>query len=214
MQNINENKLRRAILRRNDQAYIRGKVALRFLLLFIAGVFVGGALFYSSRTDRSVLSIDTVIKHFNSIFVGCETFSDNLLTVLVLSEFEIRYLFLIFISGFTYFCFIASGFMMLGRGFLLGFSSSCLIYLHNNDPDVITREIVGGFIAFHVISSLILICLSVSAYIFSFDFRTIKRNHFVLRRAPIAYKYVFALILALGGLLMNNFLYCLYFYIL
>ena len=214
MQNINENKLRRAILRRNDQAYIRGKVALRFLILFIVGVFVGGALFYSSHTDRSALSIETVSKHFDSIFIGCETFSDNLLTALVLSEFEIRYLFLIFISGFTYFCFVASGFMMLGRGFLLGFSSSCIMYLHGNAPNIITSEMVGGFIAFHVISSLILICLSVSAYIFSFDFRTIKRNHFVLRRAPITYKYVFALILALGGLLMNNFLYCLYFYIL
>ena len=214
MQGINETKIKRSITRRNDISYIRGTISIRFLILFIIGIIIGGVVFSSSYIDRSALDAATVKMHFDSIFVGCETISDSLLTVLLLSELEIRYLFLIFISGFTYFCFIASGFMMLGRGFLLGFSSSCLIYLHVDSPETITRGAVVGFVIFNVIASFILIYLSVSAYIFSFDFRAIKRNHFVLRRAPIIYKYAFSLVLSLGGLLMNNLIYCIYFYFL
>ena len=214
MQGVNENKLRRVIALRNNQSYIRCIVLLKFLIFLIVGIILGGAFFYSSYVNKQTLDVSAIEGHFKSIFVGCETFSEGLLTVLVLSEPEIRYLFLIFVSGVTYFCFIASGLLMLGRGFLLGFSSSILIYLRLDQNGVINNRILIAYLAFNVISSLILISLSAAAYIFSFDFRTIKKNHFVLRRAPIIYKYSFSLILSLGGLLINNFLYCLFFYLL
>ena len=210
MQGISEHKLQKRILVRNDPGYIRAKVTFKFLLLFGLGMLLGGAFFRSEYVDRSALDVSLIEKHFDSVFVGCETFSDNLMTALVLSKVEIRYLILIFISGFTYFCFIASGFMMLGRGFLVGFSTSCLVYLGRLYPETVGADAIGGFVIFHTLSSVILICLSVSAYIFSFDFRGIKRNHYVLRRAPTIYNYAFALILALGGLLMNGFFYCIF----
>ena len=214
MQELNENKLRRSIKIKNTTSYIRGTVALKFLVFLIIGIIIGGAFFGSPYIDKSSFNTDAIDKHFESVFVDCETFSEMLLTVLILSELEIRYLFLIFISGFTYFCFVASGFMMLGRGFMFGFSSSCIIFMYSEASSSVTGAVLVSYLLFNVISLFILISLSVAAYIFSFDFRKIKRNHFVLRRAPIIYKYSFSLIIALGALLINNFMYCLCFYIL
>ena len=208
MQGINERRFQRAISLRNDPAYIRARVAFRFLLLFGIGILLGGELFRSEYIDRSLLDASFIEKHFESIFVGCETFFDKMLTSLVLSKAEISYLILIFISGFTYFCFIASGLMILVRGFLIGFSTSYLVYLYRLYFEAVERYEVVGFVAYQIVSSIILICLSVSAYIFSFDFRD-KRNNFALLRSPIIFGYVFAFIIMLGGLLMNSFLYCL-----
>lgn len=209
MQGIDEQRLQRSISVRNDPNYIKAKVTFRFLLLFGLGMLLGGELFRSGYVDRSALDVSFIKNHFESIFVGSETFSDKLLTALILSEVEIRYLFLIFISGFTYFCVVASGFMMLARGFLVGFSTSCLIYLYRVYFEAVDRYEVIIFVAFQIVSSIILICLSVSAYIFSFDFSSIKRNNYVLRRSPVIYHYVFSFIITLGGLLINSFLYCL-----
>lgn len=213
MQGVNENKLRNSIKLKNTKLYIRGTVVLKFLFFLLVGIFLGGMFFHSQYVDKIELDCSIADVHFGSIFVGCETFSECLFSVIMLSELEIRYLILIFISGFTYFCFIASAFMMIGRGFLLGFSLSYLIYIYLYCSSTITRSVLIAYLLFNVISSFILIFLSVASYTFSFDFRAIKRNHFVLRRAPIIYKYSFSLIIALGGLLLNKFFYCVYFYI-
>ena len=210
MQVINEEKLKRSIRIKNKNSYVRGIVDLKFLLFLVVGIVIGGGFFHSSYVDRSAVDFGIIYGHFSGIFVGCETFSEKLMTVLVVSEMDIGYLFLIFISGFTYFCSIASGLMMLGRGFMLGIASSCLIYASKGLTDLGAATML--YTVFSVISVLILISLSTSAYIFSFDFSTIKRNRYVLRRAPIIYKYSFSLILSLGGLIINNFLYCICFY--
>ena len=214
MQGVNENKLRRAITLRNNQTYVRGVVTLKFLIFLILGIILGVAFFNTSYVDKSAIDIIAIKRHFEGIFVGCETFSEVLLTVLMLSELEIRYLFLIFVSGFTYFCFIVSGLMLFGKGFLFGGALSALAYLSRDPRAYVSGRVIVAYLIFNLISSLILISMSASAYIFSFDFSTIKRNHFVLRRAPIIYKYSFSLILSLGGLIINNFLYCLFFYLL
>lgn len=194
---------------KNNNSYITGIVFLKFLLFLIAGVILGGAFFYSPYVDKESIDFSVINRHFDSVFVDCETVSDKLMTVLILSELEIRYLFLLFVSGFTYFCFIAAGGLMIARGFLLGFSSSSVMFAFS-----VRREIVIAYLLFSIVSSLILVYLSASAYIFSFDFSEIKRNHTVLRRSPVVYKYFFSLILSMGGLLINNFLYCLLIFLL
>ena len=207
MQAISENKFKKIIERKNSAAYIRFKIIVKFSFLFIIGFGLGLGFFNTIVDDRSV-DIDTISKHFDSIFVNCETISDYLITMLAASRSDIRHLLFIFISGFTYFCFIASGAIIFSRGLLMGFSSAYIIYAFEVNSQAVTPFMVIIYILSNIISSAILIHISVLAYIFSFDFRAIKRNNSILRRASITYRYSFFLILSLSGILINNLIYC------
>lgn len=208
MQNVIETKFKKLIAKRNLKSYIKAKVIVRFSSLFLIGLAIGYALFFTGGYLEKNLDALIVLEHFDSIFVGSETVSDYLLTMLMASKNDIRHLMFVFISGFTYFCFFASGAIVFSRGALLGFSSSYLIYVYRLNPDIISNKMLVLFMASNIISAVLLIYLSSISYIFSFDFRAIKRNHSVLRRAPVAYKYAFSFILTLGGLLINNLTYC------
>ena len=103
MQIENENRIRRSIVIKNSPIYVKLHVAFRFLIFLALGIVVGGIFFRSQYVNKEMLDARMITDHFDSVFVLCETFYDGFLTVLVLSENEIRFLFLIFISGFTYF---------------------------------------------------------------------------------------------------------------
>ena len=207
MHALTENKIQKLITRRNSNTYIRCKIALRFSVLFIIG-FALGIAFFNYATSKENLDLGIISKHFLSIFVNCDTISDYLITMLAASEGGIRHLLFIFISGFTYFCFLASATIIFSRGVLLGFSLAYMVYAHGVIPGEVSIAIIILYLVAHLVSAILMVHLATVSYIFSFDFRAIKRNHSVLRRAPITYRYSFAFILALGGILINNLLYC------
>ncbi len=209
MQNISETKFKKIIGRRNTLTYINYKVAVRFIVLFIVGLSLGIVAFFSEYRIDGTFDYGVLNDHFESIFVKCETISDYSVSILFASEKDIRYIIFIFISGFTYFCFIASGAIVFSKGFIVGFASAYIVLVKKISPDLFPDIFVLIFIFINLTISAIIIHLATKGYIFSYEFRAIKKNHSILRRAPITYRYIASLILALGGILIFNLLYCL-----
>ncbi len=197
----------RIISRRNTERYKKYKVTSRFIVLFILGLTIGVSYAFVSF-DTTLCNIEAVTKHSASIFSECRQLSDYSLDILKASRNDIRYLFYIFIAGFTYFCFLAAGLIVFSKGLIFGYSMTHLLLLMRHFPEIITFAFL--FILYSYITSVIVIMLSSVAYSFSFEFRAIKRNRSVLRRAPITYHFIFSLIWSLSGLLTVNMLYCLF----
>ncbi len=213
-ENAAERKFSRIISRRNTEQYKKYKVTSKFIVLFIFGIAIGISYawftFNTMTYDRNIY-INAIKNHFDSIFSECNTLSDYSLNILKASRNDIRYLFYIFIGGFTYFCFFAAGLIVFSKGLIVGYSATCLFCLSNWLDGMISFKLL--FILYSFVTSVIVIGLSSVAYSFSFEFRAIKRNRSVLMRAPIAYRFIFSLIWSLGGLLTVNMLYCLFVYI-
>lgn len=199
------------ISRRNTERYKKYKVSSRFTALFILGVAIGISYAIVSFNTKPH-DINAIARHSASIFSDCSQLSDYSLDILKASRNDIRYLFYIFISGFTYFCFLASGLIVFSKGMIFGYSAAYLLLLAHHFPKINTFTFL--FILYSGITSVIVITLSSVAYLFSYEFRAIKRNRSVLMRAPITYRFIFSLIWSLGGLLTANMLYCFFVHLL
>ena len=207
--NTAEQKFSKIISRRNTYQYKKYKVSSKFVALFIIGLAFG--ISYSLTTlleDASLCEAYayTIKKHFDNIFSKCISLSDYSLDVLKSSMNDIRYLFYVFVGGFTYFCFYAAGLIVFAKGLTVGYATASLILLSQRYASMI--PFTALFIIYGLVSSSVIVGMSSVAYLFSFEFRAIKRNRSVLRRAPIAYRFVFSLLLSLGGIITVNFLYC------
>lgn len=209
MQQTLENKFTSMIAKRNSPKYISKKSRLSFSLLFLVG-FAAGILVFSFGISDGYISVcpDYINKHFSSIFVECDTFSGYISHLLKVSGNDLKHLLLVFVSGFTYFCFIAVSAISFAKGFTLSFSVSYMIAASSSIDTV--DVCIGPALFFFVklITSIILINLSVRSYIFSYDFRSIKQNCSILRRSPYTYRYVLAFISAVGYSLLINLVYC------
>ena len=202
-----ENKFKAMILKKNSGSYARRRVSFGFATLCIVGILLG-IIVFTIGAREGYIHIDgrLISEHFISIFLECDTILEGFSRLLKASSADLRHLFFIFISGFTYFCFLASSAIAFAKGFSIGFSFACLYAIIADIPGL---NIASATI-FVLAKSLILanlLALAVDAFIFSYDFRTIKINRSVLRRAPCMYKYIFSLIRAVGSSLLINLIY-------
>ena len=206
-----EKKFAGFIAKRNTEKYVNRKLSFEFLLLALLGA-VSGIIAFSEICRHESYSLEYVIYHLDSTLKNCVLFSDYFSEILNTSKPDIRNLFFIFISGFTYFCWPACAVMIFSKGFLYGFSA---LYLAEA---LVMLDIPSGrlvliiFIASRVLLSAVAIYLATISCIFSYRFREIKSNRSVLRRAPITYKYFFIFIYSTGGILLINYIYCFFIY--
>ena len=208
MTNAVERKFSSMISKRNSDSYPVTKSKFYFFLILLIGFLLGVAVFHVSSNNSFSTNLSPVEKHLKYIFSLSDNFADRFIDVIKLSELELCHVFFIFISGFTYFCFIASGAIIFAKGFMLGVSTSYLMLI--SSPIHSINAIAFGLIFFlsKFIICIITTTLASKTYIFSYDFRVIKQNCSILRRASVTYKFVFLFIKALGGCLLLNFIYC------
>lgn len=208
MQSSIESKFASIISKKSSREYADARSKFRFFLLLFLGLALGITSF-AAVPKESFTDYRSIAEHIDSIFVECDTLSECFIEVIKVSKAELTHIFFIFISGFTYFCFAASGMIIFSKGFTFGFSLMFLIEAKSKLPSINTV----GFIIIFAIIKLILcvqaVLLASETYVFSYDFRAIKQSFSVLRRAPITYKFIFVFIRTVGASLLVNFIYCL-----
>lgn len=211
MQNSIETKFSKLIERKNSELYLYRKIRKQYLAPAIIGLLLGTIIISILFPQaEKVLDSSLLEKHFAGMFVGCKKISECFSFVFQLSFSDIRHTFLIFISGFTYFCFFASATVIFVKGLIFG--------------TAITYAILSTASAFSLNLLVFLLCkaallcvmleLASAAYSFSYDFRAIKSKKSVLRRAPATYQYTYRFAVTLGMILFINLVYSLLIYFL
>ena len=208
MQSSLESKFESAISKKSTRLYADTRSRFRFFLLFFVGLGIGITLFVFSPKE-SIVDPDFIIDHINSIFVQNDTLSNCFVELVKFSEVDLTHLFFIFISGFTYFCFVASGMIVFSKGFNFGFSLMFLFEIQNNLTDINAIAFILVFAIVKLILCIQAVLLASETYVFSYDFRGIKQSFSILRRAPVTYKFIFVFIRAVGASLFTNLIYCL-----
>lgn len=173
---INERFYRR-IERLNSPNYSYMKVLSRQLTVYLFAFTLGilGFYFWDVRLNASVNS--SVLAHFSYAFGECLTIGDLVNKVLSVSLTDLAYLFLMFVSAFTFFASFATLLMQFARGFSFGLALGYLIL----DASGITHfgYAFVAFVVFNVILATLFIVFSAKAVIFSFEYqkrRARRRN--------------------------------------
>ena len=208
MQHYFENKFASIISKRNSKLYTATKTKISFYLLFFSGLALGIIAFLIGMQDSSLIDASHIKNHINSTFNNCESVSDYFIETLKASETDLSHIFFIFISGFTYFCFAVAGIIVFAKGFMFGFSVLFLFEIREQLASMGASSFVWIFIVLKFIVASFTVLLASETYIFSYDFRSIKQNLSVLKRAPVTYKFIFVFLRTIGGALIVNFIYC------
>ena len=209
MQSSFENKFASIISKKNSKLYANTKTKISFYLLFFGGVVLGILAFLIGSQDNSLIDASHIKNHIDNAFSNCNSVSDYFIETLKASETDLSHIFFIFISGFTYFCFAVAGIIVFAKGFMYGFSVMFLLEIQDQLTSVGASSFVWIFVFLKFTVATIAVFLASETYIFSYDFRSIKQNLSVLKRAPVTYKFVFVFARAIGGSLIINFIYCL-----
>jgi len=197
-----------ALPRRNSSAYVFFRVGFGYVLIFSASLALGMLFFSFFSTD--VLSDSgiaaKVVYHFQGVFDGCRSFKDYFTVIITSSAPDLRVLFLLFASGFTYFCGIATYAFTVCRAFTVGFSLKYLILMC--DAHFEDRSVIIVFIAFELLSSVLLIFLSTKSQIFAYDFRRIRGRKSRIIASPTIYLYMLLYLTAFGLVFIINSASC------
>ena len=208
MQSSFECKFASIIAKRNSKTYTDLKVKSSFYFLFFVGFVLGIATFFIGIRESAFVSGQQISDHVSSVFSDCETIADHFIGVLKISETDLSHIFFIFISGFTYFCFAVSGAIVFAKGFSFGFSALFLLEVKEQLAFSGVHSFVCAFILLEFAVCAVAISLAAETYIFSYEFRSIKQNLSVLKRAPVTYRFIFTFAKSIGGTLIINFIYC------
>ena len=209
MQTIFETRVAHMISQKSSKEYAQSKSRLSFYLIFFTGILLGAFALFVVPSENISLSIPYIEKHLILICSQNISVSTCFIEALKLSEIDLSNIFFIFISGFTYFCFAASGTIIFAKGFMLGFSTAFLAKTLEELTCVNSTYFLITFATLKLTVCIITVLLAAETYIFSFDFRSIKQNLSVLRRAPVTYRFIFSFIRTIGASLLINFVYCL-----
>lgn len=208
MSNTLECRFSAMINKRNSAAYPLEKAKFSFFFLFLFGCVLGAVIFNIGFDNSELYNSEPITVHIQKIITSGASYTDLLSKAIKLSKTDLSHVFFVFISGFTYFCFFASGAIVFAKGFMLGFSLAFLIPQYDSIPFTVPLIYIVVYCITKLISSVITALLAAETYVFSYDFRIIKQNCSILRRASVTYKFAFVFIKALGGCLLSNLLYC------
>lgn len=205
MQNSLEHKFSKLISKRNSRSYPIERSRFWFFVLFMIGGLLGAVLCYWGANNTTDQANIILLRHIRDICSTSSNFSKLSIEIIKLSKTDLCHVFFIFISGFTYFCFFVTGVIVFAKGFMFGFS---LIYLSSAVNMINTPKFGMIYFILKLTICIITTILAAETYVFSYEFRTIKQNCSILRRAAVTYKFAFIFVKALGGCLLSNLIYC------
>jgi len=198
--------------KRNTKIYSTLKIFLKFILLLTLA-FASGMLFCEA-SSKELLSAkifsSNISSHFTGVFDGCSSFKSYASVIVSASAPDIRYLLLIFTSGFTYFCGIADSIFIICKGFTIGFSFKYLISITKLYPEILNSR--NAYIVVFLISelsmALFLAFLATKTLFFAYDFRKLRGRKSQIIRSPAIYRYILLYLTSFGLVFIINILFC------
>ncbi len=194
-----------ALPRRNNESYTLLKVLLRYCVIF-ALAFTAGILFCRASADIFPDMTSTIQRFFTDVFAGCESCRDYFTVIISASSPDIRCLILLFATGFTYFCGIATSTLVLCRGFAVGFSLQYLLFVIESGAVTLSHPTAAAVIfgVTELALAGVMIWLSTKSLIFGYDFRRLRGRRSRIVRSPIIYLYMLLYLTAFGLILIIN----------
>lgn len=194
--------------RRNTPEYQRKRIAVRYSLIFIISV-VAGLLFCKGLTDMMPQDnpFYTLIRSgFGNILKDSSGFRDGFSRIIKASIRDIRDILILFLTGFTYFCGIASSAVIIVRGFASGFSVFLLWYSVSKGALLLPHPVLS--IALYCLSTLITVALLVFSatvsLVFEYEFKNLNNRKRLIVCSPLLYKYMLYYLTAFGAVILIN----------
>ncbi|MBO7175814.1 MAG: hypothetical protein J6W14_00430 [Clostridia bacterium] len=199
MQQTFEQHMAARIATRNHPEHIRGRIMLRFTLLYCA-LFVAALVLCRtvSITDLPIIR-SLLARSMTSPFGECHTARECIRAILWSARYEGLLLALLLIGGMTLFCESACGLTLSLYGIICG------IQCYGSAKLAAAQQISGGKLAFFVcffavwaVTALLLLCTT-EAVIFSYRYRDTGRGRRHERDA-LAVRYILTALTYLGTL--------------
>jgi len=198
--------------RRNSKIYSALKLISRFILLLTLA-FVSGMLFCDATSNDLISSkafANSISKHFTNVFNGCSSFKSYASVIVSASAPDIRYLLLLFTSGFTYFCSIADSIFVLCKGFTVGFCFRYMLLITKLYPDILRAPIKASviFLISELSFALFMTFLSTKTLMSAYEFRKLRGRKSQIIRSPAIYRYILLYLTSFGLVLIINISSC------
>lgn len=194
--------------RRNTSSYVLLRIGLGYAFIFTIAFVLGIVFFslFSAGVLKSEKTATIVFSHFSKVFDGCSSCKDYFTVIIAASASDIRLLFLLFTSGFTYFSGIATSAFTACRAFTFGFSFRYLMLI--SDELFNSQSVVFVFAVFELAFALLMLFLCVKSQVFSYDFRRIRERKSRMISSPVIYMYMLLYLTAFGLVLILNACSC------
>lgn len=196
--------------RRNKPSYPILRAILRyflmFLLAFTAGMLISKATYVENADTNKMIS-----SHFTQVFRGCNGCKDYFTVIISASSSDIRYLLLLFTTGFTYFCAPATSVFLMCKGATLGFSLNYMLISARIGALSLPLPYLAAtiFTAIEFITSLFMVWLGAKSLVFSYEFRKLRGRKRRILTSPVIYNYLLLYLTAFGLVLIINTVSCL-----
>jgi hypothetical protein len=199
-----------AIRKKNNPRRAYKKHMAIFLAIFVASLIGGLLLSFMTRKTVSDELKGQISKHFLNVFDGCSKHTDYLTVIISSSSADLRYLLLVFTSGFTFFCKYAAAAMVAIRAFSVGMSIEFLFCVLNDGIITLRHPSLSFFLftVFKILTAGFIIYLSVKSILFGYDFRRLRGRRSLILRSPVIYSHIFLFLTAVGFIIVVNSAYC------
>ena len=190
--------------RRNTSRYVFAHVCFSYVLIFSVSLLLGVMFFSYFSTDliKSEALASKVIFHFSNVFKGCVSFKDYFTVITTAASPDLRLLFLLFASGFTYFCSVATYAFIICRGFTIGFSLRYLMLIGNTYFE--SSSVIFVFMLFELLSAALFLFLGTKSQIFAYDFRKLRGRKSRIITSPTIYFYMLLYLSSFGLVFIIN----------
>lgn len=203
----------KSLPRRNRRIYSAFKVSSRYFLILLSAC-LAGFLFCTAASDSFIeerIFFDRIASHFTDVFSGCDSLKNCFSVIITASAPDIRYLILLFASGFTFFCGIANSAAIICQGFTFGFSFNYLLSAIKTDAALLPtpKNAIIIFSVSEILMMLFMVFLATSSLLFAYEFRRLRGLRTKILRSPLIYRYVLLYLTAFGLILILNIGSCL-----
>ena len=198
------------IARRSSPAYIRLRITMQYLGLYLLA-FLFGLLLCSLLDPGALPKLNSrAAAHFASPFQEATSLPDAASAILHSASGDIRAMFLILAAGFTLFCPLALSVLTAWRGFSLGFVAAWLGNVLSAGT-LHLRHSAGAFLLFLGANGLVaaaFVHLAAQAVCFSHAYRAICGRPKKILRAPFVWRYLFVYLTMFGFVMLVHSIYC------
>ncbi len=190
--------------------FLYAKLLLVYAFIYTLAFAVGCFMFHALDAESSPTINARINAYFDIDFSKCKNLFERANLLLDISASNISQLVIIFTAGFTMLFGIIVSFLLIFRGFSLGFSVSYFTFAIKNQT-VILENPQAAIVLFSLISALcaaVMLHFTVKTAFFSDDFKALCGIPRKIIRSKALYAQLLRFLIALGAILLLNLFRC------